>query len=618
MHIATALLGRTMRGRPPALLAFLVVAFTILLIGPLAAQLGPAPLGSQPLPGAGALDMRTKLPIAGATARRTLTSKLGDQLSILDFGGVCDGTTDDSAAILAAGASGRRIVVPGGLICNAPSVANPPAGVFVGPGQIRTSDGTLRAPLVTSLAAPVAVRLNLGSPAQSFSGSVGSIGMAHEHTVTGAATLHQPASGYDLNPEASMDLDVLNVQPSAGWNANPGDNAGRSGVSAHYTRINHYGQGDAGGYTCDAIVAQNRISLGLPVTNYLANPAIGCFGGQMNAFAQGDYMTGFGDLDLNDNGNDAAAAGSVLNFNRSMATEAIGDNWVADIRQSIGAQPLDAAYRMSGPTAIGTDYSGAGLTTYRLDQFYPGAAGTGYKVGDVVTAAGGVSLTPTAWKIAAVNASGGITGLTLVNAGLYLTPPVVGFTTIALTGGSGTGATASGGYGNMAGTVYPPTGGCASLAAAPANGVTGVLIGTTVSCVTPEGAVSGDRVGFQQLVSPTLGLIERYFGTTIAAIDLHGHQSSMGGTPTVSGCGTSTVEPGSSDMAGAIDFSGAPTVCTLVFANSFVTSPAGHPFCTLTAKGSAASFIEEGDTATTLVLARSDFAAMTNSVNYRC
>ena len=60
---------------------------------------------------------------AGAAVARPLADKLGDTLSLADFGAKCDGTTDDSDAVSAALASGRPVLVPGNLICAAPGVA---------------------------------------------------------------------------------------------------------------------------------------------------------------------------------------------------------------------------------------------------------------------------------------------------------------------------------------------------------------------------------------------------------------------------------------------------------------------------------------------------------------
>ena len=116
---------QTVINRP--LIALVVPLLTILeALAPVGAQLGPVPLAGQ----AGRAN--------GATAVRPLAQKLSDQLSILDFGAVCDGKTNDSAAITAAGASGRRIVVPSGVTCNAPSVAQSAMqGVFIGGGQIK-------------------------------------------------------------------------------------------------------------------------------------------------------------------------------------------------------------------------------------------------------------------------------------------------------------------------------------------------------------------------------------------------------------------------------------------------------------------------------------------------
>ena len=59
------------------------------------------------------------IPVTGGVAR-TLTSKLAESISVTDFGAVCNGSTDDTAAITAAfvAAAGSKVTLPpGGVAC---------------------------------------------------------------------------------------------------------------------------------------------------------------------------------------------------------------------------------------------------------------------------------------------------------------------------------------------------------------------------------------------------------------------------------------------------------------------------------------------------------------------
>jgi hypothetical protein len=64
----------------------------------------------------GVVDLRTMLPIPGGSVRRPILSKLGERLSVRDFGAACDGVTDDSPAIYTAmseqAGTGRAVLVP--------------------------------------------------------------------------------------------------------------------------------------------------------------------------------------------------------------------------------------------------------------------------------------------------------------------------------------------------------------------------------------------------------------------------------------------------------------------------------------------------------------------------
>ena len=66
------------------------------------------------------------------------------------------------------------------------------------------------------------------------------------------------------------------------------------------------------------------------------------------------------------------------------------------------------------------------------------AAGTGYTAGDTLAVVGGIGLITTELTVSTVNGTGGITGITITNAGQYSTAPT---NPVSVTGGTGSAAT---------------------------------------------------------------------------------------------------------------------------------------------------------------------------------
>lgn len=488
----------------------LISALSCSAIIPSHAQLGPAPIGSQ-----------TVLPQA-ATRARTLGAKLGDTLSLIDFGAACDGTTDDSAAIAAAAASGARITIPGGKTCFGKQIATAGlGGIFIGPGQIKTSDGNLRGPKVIQISrAPSTSANGSGGVLDAFNADQSQVLDAIELRITGSA-LGQPSSGYLLTPEVAAEN--LVTYNSSGYD-NPGT-GGRTGLPLHFTSVGQYGQGDAAAYWTNGLV---NSACPAGSTTFLSCAEAGALAGQFTGFSTGAYLEGIGDLDLSDDGTHAIAAiGTVFNLSRNVAAGPLGQTWMGHRVQSRGTQPIDAAYSATGAMAMFMD-------------------------------------------------------------------PVDANTAVAMAMGAGQRI-----YG---GATQPNTSGFPGT----------VNLGTSY--------IDWNAANYWELVAAGVSALHITASSVQVAVPLTvaAHVSTTGTAPTVTSCGTSTVEYGSTDNAGAIDFAGSPKSCTLVFSTTFAAQPAGHPFCVLTAKGSTLTFIEEGDTATSLIFASTAFGALTNSVNYHC
>lgn len=450
------------------------------------ALLAPVPGQGQTLPAPTLRGDNIRTTATDSTTARTLAARAADVLNLMDYGAACDDTTDDSAAISAAILTGRPISIPVGRVCKASSISYLSlSGTFVGPGRVRTSDGNLRGPLFTGWAAAPGAG-NFSSAGTAWNGNLSGT-WAHEHLITGAATLGQPSSGYQQTPDTSGQF--LYTHNRSGHNESASGNGGRTGTAGHYTKLDQYGQGDLTAYFCSGIVASTRSG----AEHYLASPQVSCLGGDMWAGAAGAYLQGIGDLNLRDNGFDVAGVGIMMNFERSVATEGLSSSWIGDIRAASGTQPLDIAYRVTGPIVHGFDLSSATIGHYRLASATLGSAGSGYTVGDVLTVSGGTSVTPTKFVVSTVNGGGGVTAIAPVNTGLYTAPPVTTYTTLTVTGGTGTGVSISGFYDLGAAMLLPTAGGCIRPAESQGSPVTNYSGYYGSLCLTRGALAWGDR-----------------------------------------------------------------------------------------------------------------------------
>ena len=352
----------------PSISRWILLASTALTLAWVAAahaQLGPVPLAGQ------------AVTPSGAAASRPLAQKLADQFSLQDFGAACDGATDDSNAVRAAGQSGRRVIVPSGVVCNAPSVPQATMqGVFVGGGQIRGSDGNPRGPQFGAVRSPPNPQAwNQANSAQDncsggfpcwakfdYSHTLS----AEEFHVSGPATLGQPLHGYEGMP--GTNAHTLLIDNTSGWNQSHNSNDGRTGASAYSVVLQHNGGGDYGVFgaqlLCNGQVGPGDGNPG-GYTDWLAVPACGFQGGNISALSPHQYLQ-MQEFHISDFGNDVSAIGSVMGYSRTSTTPpALNNRWINELttcnlpgQRVANSVACDAAYVVGGQWLIGLDFAG--------------------------------------------------------------------------------------------------------------------------------------------------------------------------------------------------------------------------------------------------------------------
>lgn len=333
-----------------------------------------------PPPAAGPITPST-LPSAivkaqGGPAARPLAAKLGDTLSLLDFGAVCDAVTDDSAAVTAATASGKRISIPAGLVCNAPSLSIatlPP--LFTGPGQIKDSSGYANATAFGSVnAEPDAGAWNQSTgvgdgctvnPLCFGKWNLSNVFDVEQYNINGASTLGVPTSGYEYMPGAIPH--TVFFANNSGSNYLPTGNSGRTGAVWRRSIVRQNGGGDllfeeyeaeANGGAAAATVAGN----GSAYTSWLAVPNVTIQAGDIGVSGGHNYLQRE-EWHFSDNGLPAAVVGSVFGYNRAStmttASDALNNRWVdrlAACNVTSGTVPCDGAYVVQGKWRIGLDF----------------------------------------------------------------------------------------------------------------------------------------------------------------------------------------------------------------------------------------------------------------------
>jgi len=265
-----------------------------------------------------------------------------------------NGTADNSTTVLAADAAATLVTVPAGVYNCTTVAATALDGPYNGYGQIKDSAGNKRGKFFAAIKAVPSALGNYNSVDTAFNGDLAKCQFPVEHRITGAATLGQPSSGYTYTPEAYPYFTYL--YNSSGWNQSTSGNDGRTAAIAFRTKVDNYGQGDCAAYNATAFVTGTKTGS----TNFLANPAVSLFNGDMTAGADGVYLNPYETI-LTDNGFDVAAIGIVNNFDRTVVTGAKSAVWMGYRAQNSGSATCDAIFSSTGKWVTGLDFAMSSL-----------------------------------------------------------------------------------------------------------------------------------------------------------------------------------------------------------------------------------------------------------------
>lgn len=311
------------------------------------------------------------------TYQITVTDSLGNQVPAYS------GLTEDAASLAGISSAMTPVV-------SAPSLTAGITALFAGSVmQSFVLSTTLQAARAALTLTPNTVAThapttygNDGSITTAFTGDLSQVGWAFPYTITGTATLGEPATGYMYTPELSMYYDYfLN---KSGWNQSTTGNVGRTAATCHFTRVDQQGQGDCMGYVVIGTVSSTKPG----ATSWLASPAISAYDADMQAGAAHVYLNPV-EINCSDNGFDCAAICFVGNLNRTVNTAALGEPWIGARLDSFGTAAADAAISVSGPFTIGMDLTTAtlgtqkaGVTLAATQRLYFGATNaTGFPAG---------------------------------------------------------------------------------------------------------------------------------------------------------------------------------------------------------------------------------------------
>lgn len=360
------------------------------------------------------------------------------------FGAVGNGVTDDTAAITACLAS--RCWVPAGTYLTTIGQGSVVGLPLMGPGQVKTSDGNLRGPIVTEITAAPSSLGTWTSVLTAFNGDLSHVPWAQEHRITGTTTLTQPASGYVFTPETAARAEYF--YNSSGWNQQTTGNDGRTGAVSHYMAATQAGQGDLILDLCSLTTTGAKAA----ATSFLANPAAACLAGTNFAGQDGVFLQYLGDMNLKDQGFDVAGALITSNLTRTNATGALGAFWAGERYQSNGTKPIDAFYSFNGPATKAIDMAGVTLTSISIGTIAATNNGASFAANDTITLTGGTCDQPPVLTVDTVT-GGALTTFHTSQSGICSIAPSI--TPTWTTSGNGTGAAFSAVYYSGAAMTMP-------------------------------------------------------------------------------------------------------------------------------------------------------------------
>lgn len=496
-----------------------------------------------------------------------LNTIVGAVQSVKTFGAICDGVTDDTIAVGNALAAGLASTPPG-AICKVSTAANALSGRIAGFGQIKDGSNSFRGSFFSSVSANQAYTAsNEDSIDTAFNqgGSFAKVQFPVEHRITGAATLTQPTTGYVYSPWAYPHYTYL--FNSSGWNQATAGNDGRTAAAAYRTVVANFGQGDAVAYNCNGVVAGSRAG----ATNFLANPNVTCINGGLFAGSDGVFINA-SEIDLDDQGHDAAGIGLVNNLKRTNNTGALGVTWGFYSGQSIGSKAVDFGIRFTGPIVTALDFTLATFSASQIAAALPGNSRIYWNA----TSSGTFTVAPGAVYTNWNSSASGLDFVVANNSPSLRLAAVATPVNFIQVQGRETAVSpiisAQGADTNLGMILTAKGTGAISFRTRDASLEQFAVIDT--ASATRNIQVTGSNGG-NPIMSTTAG------GLTVAPSD--GRLNLANGTPTASACAGFALSAGSSTAAGRVTYTSA-TTCVINFGPTFTNAP----FCNVT-PGTAAS-----------------------------
>lgn len=295
------------------------------------------------------VDVAATLDALGASGSAA-ASGVDDVVSILDYGGVGDGTTNNDAAFAAAEASTEKaIYIPGGVFITNRAHATFTKGYW-GPGVVMTSEGRALPGTNTYLAAaPTA------APGTGVSGFfAGDHGLNRgEWKVVGVGARTQGASTIYFDRRfQGRSCWMYTYDGSSGFQTQSA--VPRTNTPYDYIHVRNFGaHGDVYG---SVVRMEQKFAPSAAQTHFFATTTVGQYGGDVNfdSIASGAYATGWESMYL-DNGADVAVIAQVDSFDRTNDTGAKSVVWLGTMMKSEGSKPADCAHAVAGPWRIGLD-----------------------------------------------------------------------------------------------------------------------------------------------------------------------------------------------------------------------------------------------------------------------